>query len=63
MVANPNAPVKDVKDLVAQLKAKPDSYTYATAGNGTAPHFAGELFKLSAGVQMLGVPYKGSAPP
>jgi len=62
MVANPAAPVKDVRDLVAQLKAKPDKYTYASAGNGTAPHFAAELFKLSAGVVMLGVPYKGSAP-
>jgi tripartite-type tricarboxylate transporter receptor subunit TctC len=47
---------------VAQLKAKPDKYTYASAGNGTAPHFAAELFKLNAGVVMLGVPYKGSAP-
>lgn len=62
MVANAAAPVKDVKDLVAQLKAKPDKYTYASAGNGTAPHFAAELFKLNAGVVMLGVPYKGSAP-
>ena len=62
MVANANVPVKDVKDLVAQLKAKPDKYTYASAGNGTAPHFAAELFKLNTGVVMLGVPYKGSAP-
>ena len=62
MVINPSVPVKDVKDLVAQLKAKPDRYSYASAGNGTAPHFAAELFKLSAGVEMLGVPYKGSAP-
>ena len=62
MVANPATPVKDVRDLVAQLKAKPDKYTYASAGNGTAPHFAAELFKLNAGVVMLGVPYKGSAP-
>jgi hypothetical protein len=62
MVANARVPVKDVKDLVAQLKAKPDSYTYASAGNGTAPHFAAELFKLNAGVVMLGVPYKGAAP-
>ncbi len=62
MVANPAAPIKDVKDLVAQLKAKPDKYTYASAGNGTAPHYAAELFKLNAGVVMLGVPYKGSAP-
>jgi len=62
MVANAGVPVKDVKDLVAQLKAKPDKYTYASAGNGTAPHFAAELFKLNAGVVMLGVPYKGAAP-
>jgi 2-methylaconitate cis-trans-isomerase PrpF/tripartite-type tricarboxylate transporter receptor subunit TctC len=62
MVANATVPVKDVKDLVAQLKAKPDKYTYASAGNGTAPHYAAELFKLSAGVVMLGAPYKGSAP-
>ena len=62
MVAHAAAPIKDVRDLVAQLKAKPDRYAYASAGNGTAPHYAAELFKLSAGVQMLGVPYKGSAP-
>ncbi|HVK31006.1 MAG TPA: 4-oxalomesaconate tautomerase [Burkholderiaceae bacterium] len=62
MVAHPSTPIKDVKDLVTQLKAKPDKYTYASAGNGTAPHYAAELFKLNAGVVMLGVPYKGSAP-
>jgi 2-methylaconitate cis-trans-isomerase PrpF/tripartite-type tricarboxylate transporter receptor subunit TctC len=62
LVANAQVPVKDVKDLVTQLKAKPGTYTYASAGNGTAPHFAAELFRLSAGVVMLGVPYKGSAP-
>jgi tripartite-type tricarboxylate transporter receptor subunit TctC len=62
MVASMKAPVKDVRDLVAQLKAKPDQYAYASAGNGTAPHFAAELFKLNAGVTMTGIPYKGSAP-
>jgi 2-methylaconitate cis-trans-isomerase PrpF/tripartite-type tricarboxylate transporter receptor subunit TctC len=62
MVANPNVPVKDVKDLLAQLKAKPDKFSYASAGNGTAPHFAAELFKLSTGTSMLHIPYKGSAP-
>jgi tripartite-type tricarboxylate transporter receptor subunit TctC len=59
MVANAATPVKDVKDLVTQLKAKPERYVYATAGNGTAPHFAGELFKMNAGVEMISVPYKG----
>ncbi len=62
MVANTKVPVKDVRDLVAQLKAKPDKYSYASAGSGTAPHFAAELFKLSSGTVMLHVPYKGSAP-
>jgi tripartite-type tricarboxylate transporter receptor subunit TctC len=62
MVASMNAPIKDVKELIAQLKAKPDRYAYASAGNGTAPHFAAELFKIAAGVEMLGVPYKGAAP-
>jgi 2-methylaconitate cis-trans-isomerase PrpF/tripartite-type tricarboxylate transporter receptor subunit TctC len=62
MVAAPTVAVKDVKDLVAQLKAKPDRYTYASAGTGTAPHFAGELFKLATGTVMLHVPYKGAAP-
>jgi len=60
--AAPSAPFKDVRELVAQLKTKPDRYSYASAGNGTAPHYAAELFKLNAGVQMTGVPYKGSAP-
>jgi 2-methylaconitate cis-trans-isomerase PrpF/tripartite-type tricarboxylate transporter receptor subunit TctC len=62
LVATSKVPVKDVRDLVAQLKAKPDSYTYASAGTGTAPHFAAELFKLNSGTVMLGLPYKGSAP-
>jgi 2-methylaconitate cis-trans-isomerase PrpF/tripartite-type tricarboxylate transporter receptor subunit TctC len=62
MVANESVPVKGVKDLVAQIKAKPDRYSYASAGNGTAPHFAAELFKLNTGVVMLGVPHKGSSP-
>jgi len=62
MVANAALPVKDVRDLVNQLKAHPDKYAYASAGNGTAPHFAAELFQLNSGTRMLGVPYKGSSP-
>lgn len=62
MVAHPKTQVKDVKELVTQLKAKPDRYSYASAGNGTAPHFAAELFKLSTGTSMVHVPYKGSSP-
>lgn len=62
MVANTKAGIKDTQDLVAQSRAKPDRFAYASAGNGTAPHFAAELFQISAGVSMLGVPYKGAAP-
>ena len=62
MVANKDVPVKNARELVDYLKAKPGAYSYATAGNGTAPHIAGELFKLSAGVDVTSVPYKGSAP-
>ncbi len=62
MVVNPSLKVKDVKDLVRVLKEKPDHYSVASAGNGTAPHFAAELFKLSTQTSLLHVPYKGSAP-
>lgn len=62
MVANVNVPVRDVSDLVAQLKASPGKYSYASAGDGTAPHFAAELFKLSAGIVLHGVSHKGAAP-
>jgi len=62
MVVNPNVPAKDVKTLVRLLKEKPDGFSVASAGNGTAPHFAAELFKLSTQTALLHVPYKGSAP-
>jgi tripartite-type tricarboxylate transporter receptor subunit TctC len=62
LVANKAVPVNTAKELVNYLKTKPGTYSYATAGNGTAPHIAGELFKLSAGVDVISVPYKGSAP-
>lgn len=62
MVVNPSVKANDAKELVAALKAAPDKTSYASAGNGTAPHFAAEMFKLSTGTSMLHVPYKGSAP-
>jgi len=62
MVANPAVKASNAKELVALLKAAPDKTSYASAGNGTAPHFAAEMFKLSTGTSMLHVPYKGSAP-
>jgi tripartite-type tricarboxylate transporter receptor subunit TctC len=62
LVAHNAVPAKNAKELVALIKAKPGTFSYATAGNGTAPHIAGELFKLSAGLDAVSVPYKGSAP-
>lgn len=62
MVVHPSLKAKDVKDLVRMLKEKPDTYAVASAGNGTAPHFAAELFKMNTQTSMLHVPYKGSAP-
>ncbi|MBI2319658.1 MAG: tripartite tricarboxylate transporter substrate binding protein [Betaproteobacteria bacterium] len=55
-------PARTVSDLVALAKAKPGKLAYGSAGPGTINHFAGELFKIQAGVNMLHVPYKGNAP-
>ncbi len=62
MVANPKVPANNAKELVPLLKASPDKFSYASAGSGTAPQFAAELFKLATGTSILHVPYKGSAP-
>jgi tripartite-type tricarboxylate transporter receptor subunit TctC len=62
MVVSPTVKANNAKDVVALLKATPDKISYASAGNGTAPHFAAEMFKLATGTSMLHVPYKGSAP-
>jgi tripartite-type tricarboxylate transporter receptor subunit TctC len=62
MVAHPSLKARDGKELIALLKSSPGKYSYASAGNGTAPHFAAELFKMSTGADLLHVPYKGSAP-
>ncbi len=62
LVTTNSLPVTNVKELVALLKAKPDSISYASAGIGTAPHLSAELFQINTGTQMLHVPYKGSAP-
>jgi tripartite-type tricarboxylate transporter receptor subunit TctC len=62
LVVHPSVPAKTVPELIALLKAKPGSLNYASAGNGTAPHIAGELFKQLTGTDMTHVPYKGSGP-
>ena len=62
LVVHPSIPVKDVQELITLLKANPDKYTYASAGNGTPQHLSGELFKSMTGTRMAHVPYKGSGP-
>ncbi|MFO1316131.1 MAG: tripartite tricarboxylate transporter substrate binding protein [Burkholderiales bacterium] len=62
LVTNPAVPAKTVAELVALAKAKPGTLTFCSAGNGTVPHLAGELFKLRAGVDIVHVPYKGGGP-
>jgi tripartite-type tricarboxylate transporter receptor subunit TctC len=55
----PNFPAKTVADLVAAAKARPGALNYASTGNGTALHIAGELFKSAAGINVQHVPYRG----
>jgi tripartite-type tricarboxylate transporter receptor subunit TctC len=62
LVTNPAVPAKTVGELVALAKAKPGTITFCSAGNGTVPHLAGELFRLRAGVDVIHVPYKGGGP-
>lgn len=53
-------PARTVPELIAHLKANPGKYSYASSGNGGAPHMSAELFKTMAGVDLAHVPYKGS---
>lgn len=62
LVVHPSVKAKTAKDLVALLKAKGNDFSYASAGNGTAPHLAAELFKMATAAPMVHVPYKGAAP-
>lgn len=61
MVVHPSLNVKNLKELIALLKAKPGQVSYASGGSGSSQHLAMELFNTMAGVQMTHVPYKGSA--
>ena len=62
LVAKPQTTAKDVRDLVAQAKAQPGKLSYASAGAGTPPHLACELFKQATATDILHVPYRGAAP-
>ncbi|MDB5809991.1 MAG: hypothetical protein JWN94_2113 [Betaproteobacteria bacterium] len=59
---HPSLPVKNVKELIALAKSKPGALTYATSGIGSPEHFAGEMFKMMTGTDMLSIPYKGGGP-
>jgi tripartite-type tricarboxylate transporter receptor subunit TctC len=62
LVVHPSVPARNVPELIALAKSKPGELNYASVGNGTAVHLATELFKQIAGVDIVHVPYKGSAP-
>ena len=61
LAINPNIPAKDVRELVALMKAKPEEYKYASSGIGSTQHLAGEGFAHLTGVRIIHVPYKGSS--
>jgi tripartite-type tricarboxylate transporter receptor subunit TctC len=62
LIANIDAPAKNVKDLVAYMKQNPGKVSFGSAGNGSTQHLAYELFMHMAGTQALHIPYKGSGP-
>ncbi len=62
LAVNTSLPVRSVQELIAYAKANPGKLTFASAGTGSTIHLAGELFKRSAGVELVHVPYKGAGP-
>ena len=62
VVVNPALPVKTIRDLIDHARSNPGRLNFGSSGSGTAPHLAGELFAINAGLSMTHVPYKGSAP-
>ncbi len=62
LVVHPSVAANSVKELIALAKARPGQINYASGGNGSAPHFAAEMFNTAAGVKLMHIPYKGSTP-
>ena len=62
MTVNAALPVKSVDEFIALAKSRPGKLSFASSGNGGAPHLAGELFKVATDIDILHVPYKGSGP-
>ena len=61
LVVHPSLPARSVRELIAVAKSRPGEILYASAGNGTPPHLAAELFRMMAGISVVHVPYKGNA--
>jgi tripartite-type tricarboxylate transporter receptor subunit TctC len=62
ILLNPSVPANTVPEFISYAKANPEKVNMASAGNGSAPHMAGELFKMMAGVNLVHVPYRGQGP-
>ena len=62
LLAHPSLPAKNVKELIALARARPDAVSYGTPGNGSAGHLAMEMFRNMSGTRMLHVPYRGAPP-
>ena len=62
LIVHPSVPTKTVAEFIAYAKANPSKLNFASAGNGTSEHLAGELFKMMAGADMIHVPFRGGAP-
>lgn len=62
LVVHPSVPARTVKELIALCKAQPGQLNYASGGNGTSQHLAGELLRVTTGIAVVHIPYKGAAP-
>jgi len=62
MFVHPSVPARNVAEFIALARAKPGTYSFATSGNGGAGHLGGESLKAATGIEMVHVPYRGSAP-
>jgi len=62
LAAHPSVAPSTLRDLIAYAKRNPGKLTYASFGNGTTAHFAGEMLKVMAGIEMIHIPYKGQGP-
>ncbi len=61
LVVHPSVPATNLREFIALVKSQPGKWDYASAGAGTSPHLAGEMFKAMAGVDMVHVPFKGNS--